>query len=132
MFETIVLATDLSPAWDEIVACGGEFKALGCSRVVLTHVITVKFFVGLEATLRAEAEPKLAEQKDRLTGQGFHVEVEMPMGLPAYSLNDVARRHAPTSSWWVLMANRSGGRGFWAAYPVPSCITPNTLCCCSM
>ena len=31
MFKTIVLATDLSPAWDEIVACAGEFKALGCN-----------------------------------------------------------------------------------------------------
>ena len=33
MFEKIVLATDLSPAWDEIVACAGEFKGLGCSQV---------------------------------------------------------------------------------------------------
>ena len=32
MFKTIVLATDLSPAWDEIVACAGEFKALGVNR----------------------------------------------------------------------------------------------------
>ena len=39
MFKTIVLATDLSPAWNEIVACAGEFKALGCSRVILTYVI---------------------------------------------------------------------------------------------
>ena len=31
MFETIVLATDLSPAWDEIVACAGEFEAAGLS-----------------------------------------------------------------------------------------------------
>lgn len=28
MFEKIILATDLSPAWDEIVACAGQFKPL--------------------------------------------------------------------------------------------------------
>ena len=50
MFKTIVLATDLSPAWNEIVACAGEFKALGCKQVILTHVITVKFMAGMEGT----------------------------------------------------------------------------------
>ena len=30
MFEKIVLATDLSPAWDELVDCAAEFHLLGC------------------------------------------------------------------------------------------------------
>ena len=42
MFKTIVLATDLSPACDEIVACAREFKDLGGKEMVLIHVITVK------------------------------------------------------------------------------------------
>jgi ACR3 family arsenite transporter len=54
MFKTIVLASDLSPAWDEIVACAGEFRALGCSRVILTHVIGVKFMTGMEGKLKAD------------------------------------------------------------------------------
>jgi len=93
MFEKVVLATDLSPAWDEIVACTGEFMALGAREVILTHVITVKFLGGLEATLKAEAEPRLEAEKQLLLDQGLKVQVEMPSGLPAYSLNDVARRH---------------------------------------
>ncbi len=32
MFKTIVLATDLSPAWDEIVAAPENFKPWGASR----------------------------------------------------------------------------------------------------
>jgi nucleotide-binding universal stress UspA family protein len=48
VFEKIVLATDLSPAWDEIVACAGEFKALGCSRVILANVIVTRFLAGLD------------------------------------------------------------------------------------
>ena len=108
MFEKIVLATDLSPAWDEIVACAGEFKALGASEIILTHVITVLFLGGMEGALRREAEPKLETQKQFLQGQGFKASVEMPTGLPAYSLNDVARRHGAD-----LIVVGSHGKSRW-------------------
>jgi nucleotide-binding universal stress UspA family protein len=91
MFETIVLATDLSPAWDEIVACAGELKALGCSRVILTHVTGVKFFMGMEGRLSAEARAGLEKQAAHLEAQGFQVIMELRQGLPAYALQEVAR-----------------------------------------
>ncbi|OGP75055.1 MAG: hypothetical protein A2Y80_01965 [Deltaproteobacteria bacterium RBG_13_58_19] len=93
MFEKIVLATDLSPAWDEIIACAGELKSLGCKEVVLLHVITVKFLSGFEERLRAEAEPRLQAQAESLAAQGFTVCREMPSGLPAYAINEAARRY---------------------------------------
>jgi nucleotide-binding universal stress UspA family protein len=108
MFEKIVLATDLSAIWDEIVACAGEFKALGASEIILTHVITVLFMGGMEAALRAEAEPKLEEQKQFLEDQGFKVSVEMPTGLPAHSLNHVAWRHGAD-----LIVVGSHGKSLW-------------------
>jgi nucleotide-binding universal stress UspA family protein len=108
VFKKIVLATDLSPAWDEIVACAGEFKALGCSQVILAHVITVKFMGGLEATIKAEAQPKIEAQKRQLEAQGLQVSVEMPMGLPAYSLNEVAHRHGAD-----LIVVGSHGKSLW-------------------
>ncbi|MHB8066294.1 MAG: universal stress protein [Desulfobaccales bacterium] len=108
MFKTIVLATDLSPAWEEIVACAGEFKALGCSRVILTNVIMAKFMVGLEEMLRADARPKLAAQQQQLEAQGFKVEVEIPVGLPAYSLNDIACRYGAD-----LIVVGSHGTALW-------------------
>lgn len=91
MFETIVLATDLSPAWDEVIACAGEFKGLGCTTAILTHVISVKFMAGMEGLLQAAARPKLEAQQRQLEASGLKVQVEIPMGLPAYSLNEVAR-----------------------------------------
>jgi nucleotide-binding universal stress UspA family protein len=91
MFETIVLATDLSPVWDEIVACAGELKALGCSRVILTHVTGVKFLMGMEGKLEAEAKAGLEKQAAHLEAQGFQVIMELRQGLPAYSLQEVAR-----------------------------------------
>lgn len=108
MFEKIVLATDLSHAWDEIVACAGEFKALGASEIILTHVITVLFLGGMDGALRAEAQPKLEKQKQFLQGQGFKVSVEIPVGLPAFSLNDVDQRHGAD-----LIVVGSHGKSLW-------------------
>ena len=117
MFKTIVLATDLSPAWDEIVACAGEFQALGCSKVILTHVIGVKFMMGMEGELRAEARPQLEAQKAKLEAQGFAVSIEMPTGLPAYSLNEVARCGGAD-----LIVVGSHGRSLWRE-EVLGCVT---------
>jgi nucleotide-binding universal stress UspA family protein len=117
MFKTIVLATDLSPAWDEIVACAGEFKALGCSKVILTHVIGVKFMMGMEGKLRAEAQPKLEAQKAKLEAQGFVAAIEMPTGLPAYSLNEVARCGGAD-----LIVMGSHGKSLWKE-EVLGCVT---------
>ncbi len=108
MFKTIVLATDLSPAWDEIVACGAEFRALGCRQVILTHIITDQFSLGLEAVWRQEAEPKLEVQKRLLEDQGLQVIVETPLGLPGYSLNEVAGRHCAS-----LIVVGSHGKSLW-------------------
>jgi nucleotide-binding universal stress UspA family protein len=91
MFKTIVLAIDLSPAGDEIVAAAAEFKALGASAIILTHVITVLFLGGKEGALRAEARAKLEAHKAGLEVQGFTVGLEIPTGMPAQSLNEVAR-----------------------------------------
>jgi nucleotide-binding universal stress UspA family protein len=108
MFERIVLATDLSPAWDEIVACSGEFKALGCKQVILTYVISVKFMTGMEGSLQAAARPKLAAQQQQLEAQGLHVTVETPVGLPSDSLNDLACRHCAD-----LIVLGSHGQSLW-------------------
>jgi nucleotide-binding universal stress UspA family protein len=108
MFNTIVLATDLSPAWDEIVACAGEFKALGCSQAILTYVISVKFMVGMEGMLQAAARPKLGAQQQQLEAQGLQVTVETPVGLPAHSLNDIACRYCAD-----LIVVGSHGQSLW-------------------
>jgi nucleotide-binding universal stress UspA family protein len=108
MFKTIVLATDLSPAWNEIVACAGEFKALGCEQVILTYVISVKFMAGMEGMLQSTARPNLAVQQQQLAAQGLKVTVEIPMGLPADSLNEIACRYGAD-----LLVVGSHGQSLW-------------------
>lgn len=108
MFRTIVMATDLSPAWDEIVSCAGELKALGCSEIILTHVVTVLFLSGMEGALRTEARQNLEVQKAKLEAQGFTVGIEIPTGLPAQSVNEVARCCGAD-----LIVVGSQGRSLW-------------------
>ena len=108
MFERIVLATDLSPAWDEVVACAGEFKALGCKQIILTYVISVKFMAGMEGSLQAAARPRLEAQQQQLEAQGLQVTVENPVGLPADSLNDIACRYCAD-----LIVVGSHGQSLW-------------------
>ncbi len=93
MFERILLATDLSPACGEIVTLAGELRTFGCRRVILAHVIMVKFLVGLDELLKAEAQPKLEALKRQLELLGLEVVIEMPLGMPGFRLNEVADRY---------------------------------------
>ena len=52
IFDRVVMATDLSATWDQIVACGGELLELGCWRVILTYVVTPNLFGGSCGALR--------------------------------------------------------------------------------
>jgi len=93
IFAKIVLATDLSPSWDEIVACGGELKRLGSSLAILTHVITANRFTAPHEALRDQAAPRLSAQRRQLEAQDLTVLIETPVGLPASSLNEVAQKY---------------------------------------
>jgi nucleotide-binding universal stress UspA family protein len=108
MFEKIVLATDLSPHWDQIIGCADQLRALGCTRAILTHVIISKGLVGADATALSGAEPKLESQRKQLESHGFEVVTETPVGLPAFSLNEVAERQCAS-----LIVVGSHGKSAW-------------------
>ena len=106
IFATIVLATDLSPAWNDIVACGGEFCALGASRAILTHVLTPGHPSGPEA--QAEAESYLKVQARQLETQGLPTILEIPSGPPGQSVNRVAQKHDAS-----LVVLGTHGKSLW-------------------
>jgi nucleotide-binding universal stress UspA family protein len=93
MFNKILLATDLSPASDILIQCAGEMKGLGLEEVTLAHIIYVAHTPGLEGGLAKEARPYLEHQKEVLEKQGIKVIVEMPLGIPAQTLHDLAEKH---------------------------------------
>jgi len=93
MFETIIFATDLSPEWDEIVACAGQFRDLGCSRAVLTHVVKGKSSPGAPVKPSPEVSARIEQQKRQLLAAGLEVLVETPSGFSDTSINEMASRH---------------------------------------
>ncbi|MBM4287722.1 MAG: universal stress protein, partial [Deltaproteobacteria bacterium] len=117
MFQRIILAHDLTPTWDDIVACAGEFRALGCTEIILTHVVTVLYLGGMEGALREEGREHLEAQKAQLESMGFTVAVQIPTGLPAQSLNEVARCHGAD-----LIVMGSHGKSPWRE-AVLGCVT---------
>ncbi|MGV8073261.1 MAG: universal stress protein [Syntrophobacteraceae bacterium] len=91
MFKKIVFATDLSSDWDQIISCAEELKSLGSTHAILAHVVAARGPAGI--VLQPESQLKLDAQRKQLESQGFDVIVETPLGLPAFSLNDVTERH---------------------------------------
>lgn len=106
IFATIVLATDLTPAWNDIVACGREFCALGASRAILTHVLTPGHPSAPEA--QAEAESYLKVQARQLETQGLTTILEIPSGPPGQSVNRVAQKHDAS-----LVVLGTHGKSLW-------------------
>lgn len=106
IFATIVLATDLTPAWNDIVACGREFCALGASRAILTHVLTPGHPSGPES--QAEAESYLKVQARQLETQGLPTILETPSGPPGQSVNRVAQKYDAS-----LVVLGTHGKSLW-------------------
>ncbi|MCK9375340.1 MAG: universal stress protein [Syntrophobacterales bacterium] len=93
LFDRVVMATDLTPAWDQVVSCGSELRDLGCSRVILTFVITPNLFSGGSEGPPPQAAARLAAQRRVLEARGLEVIIETPIGLPGFSLNEVAHKY---------------------------------------
>lgn len=93
MFEKVLIATDLSPASDALISCVGELKNLGLQEVILVHVIYVANTPGLDVLLSQDAEPILELQKSVIEKQGIRVITEMPVGIPSYTLSDIAEKY---------------------------------------
>jgi nucleotide-binding universal stress UspA family protein len=108
MLRKAVLATDLSSAWDDIIACAGELKAFEISHAILTHVIVAKGLMGSHEAALSEAQARLEEQSRQLASQGFEVTIETPFGPDAFSINDVAERHGAS-----LIVVGSHGKSAW-------------------
>lgn len=108
IFDRVVMATDLSPAWDQIVGCGGELRKLGCFSVILTYVITPNLFGGPGESLPPPPASRLAAQRQVLEEKGLEVIIETPIGLPGRSLNGVAQKYGAS-----LIIIGSHGKSRW-------------------
>ncbi len=92
MFNTILLATDLSKASDCVISCLGGLRELGAGRVILAHALGIKHLESMKYELARLVEPRLLEQKAVVESYGFEVSVEILPGLPEFEVTRLADR----------------------------------------
>ncbi len=86
MFEKVLLATDLSPAYDHLMECMIELKELGTKELMMVWVVDVGA-TGLEAAkYRGENLKKLEERGKELKELGIPITYEAPIGIPSHEI----------------------------------------------
>ncbi|HZP00902.1 MAG TPA: universal stress protein [Terriglobia bacterium] len=94
MLSNIVVASDGCEASDRMVECVKGLQRVGSQQAVLVHVFNVRDVGGLYASLQEYMLPKLEKQAEVLRQAGFQVEVQTPLGFPAYEINKLARERS--------------------------------------
>lgn len=96
MFWKILVATDLTPASDELIECVQSFRELGTEEVVLAHVTELVDATGAVEVLPVQpvdVDLVISRQRDSLERLGLKVAVEALLGTPALMLEQAARNH---------------------------------------
>lgn len=96
MFWKILVATDLTPASDELIECVQSFRELGTEEVVLAHVTELVDATGAVEVLPVQpvdVDLVISRQRDSLERLGLKVAVEALLGTPALMLEQAARDH---------------------------------------
>lgn len=90
MFDTALMATDLSPASDHVLGCLSGLRMLKTRRIILLHALSIRHLEAMQYLLAGYVEPRLAQQKSILTAQGFDANTIIAPGLPVFEVNRVA------------------------------------------
>jgi len=90
MFRKLLVCTDLTPVSDSLILCVAALKKIGTEEVILSHVVNVANAPGLEEMVVQDVERALERQKEMLEQQGVKVVLDMELGVPARTLEDIA------------------------------------------
>lgn len=93
MFKRVIICFDLSPASEIICHCASDLKGFGLEEAILVHVIYVANTPGLEDGLISDARPIVEMQRSLLEAKGIKTSIEMPIGIPASSICEIADRY---------------------------------------
>jgi nucleotide-binding universal stress UspA family protein len=84
MFSHAIVATDLGPSSEGIVACAGALSALGVKEAVLVYAID------LANEPSPDQDEAFQQQIDSLEAAGVRVHVETPLGYPPHAITRLA------------------------------------------
>lgn len=131
LYHKAVILTDLSDDSDVLMHGMGRLRALGVDVGVLTHVTDV-FADRVERDTEADRDMRFQEQIEMLENLGIDVHVDMSLGHPAFSLQEVSRRHG--ADLIVVGSHKSGLFGDTASHEISADLvqfsdTPVLLAC---
>ncbi|MDP2183103.1 MAG: universal stress protein [Actinomycetota bacterium] len=109
MFDKAVVCTDLTADSASLVACAAGLSSVGVREVVLTHVVDVFSDNPDGPDVGQEQGHAFERQIETLETSGLQVRVEATVGFPAYSLQDITRRHGAS-----LIVVGSHGKGIYS------------------
>lgn len=100
MFARAVVATDLGPASEGIVACAGSLASLGVQEAFLVYAID------LENEPTAEEDAVFTRQAESLEKVGIRVHVETPLGFAPEAISSLA---ADRAADLIIMGTHGAG-----------------------
>lgn len=100
MFSHALVATDLGPSSETIVACASELGVLGVRDVVLVHAIDI------DHTPSSADDTTYARQIQSLERAGIRVHVETALGYAPHAINALAEQHGVDL---IVMGTRGKG-----------------------
>lgn len=103
------MCTDLTADSDALVNCAANLSSLGVREVVLTHIVDVFSDRPGDSSVGQDQEDAFERQIVALENGDLRVRVEASVGFPAYSLQDITRRHSAS-----LIVVGSHGKGIYA------------------
>lgn len=100
MFSRAVVATDLGPSSEGIVACAGTLRALGVKDAILVYAMD------LEHGPSAEQDAAFARQVESLEAAGVRVHPETPLGYAPHAIAALAHER---EAGLIVMGTRGQG-----------------------
>jgi nucleotide-binding universal stress UspA family protein len=91
MFRRILVASDLSPAAEQIINMIYSFHVLGTEEIVLVHCLDIRDAGLLSETLIPLLQPEVDREVAKLNQLGFVTTGEIRIGSPGLEINRVAR-----------------------------------------
>ncbi len=91
MFDKVLLATDLSPAYDRLTECILELKEIGTEEIILVWVVDVETAGLAAAEFRENHLNKLKEEGKELEKTGLKISYEAPIGIPSQEIHLLAQ-----------------------------------------
>ncbi|MBN2247080.1 MAG: universal stress protein [Coriobacteriia bacterium] len=100
MFSHAIVATDLGPSSEGIVACAGQLGVLGVRDAILVYAID------LEKEPSPADDAAFSRQIESLEDAGIRVHVETPLGYPPHAIVALAEEHG---AGIIVMGTRGQG-----------------------